>query len=71
MVTFIDPAKVRPVYVRGVAMWGRTYMLSGFEADGTTKGGLLAFRLSPERMPEPRPPRGAELRLFDASTAPG
>lgn len=58
MVTFLDRAKVRPVRVRGVETWGRTWLLSGFEPDGETKGGLLAYRLPPERMPAARPAEG-------------
>jgi hypothetical protein len=56
MVTFLDPTKVRPTIRRGKPTWGRTWELAGFERDGETKGGLLAFRLPPERMPEPQPP---------------
>lgn len=56
MVTFIDPRHVTPVKVRGVKTWGRTYVKAGFEPDGQTKGGLLAYRITPDRMPPPRPP---------------
>lgn len=64
MVTFIDPTKVKPIMVRGKPTWGRTWILAGFEPDGETKGGLLAFRLRPERMPEPAAPFSAQGVLF-------
>lgn len=53
MVTFINREKVAPIKVRGVETWGRTWRLAGFEPDGETEGGLLAFRLPPENMPLP------------------
>lgn len=56
MVTFINRKHVRPIKVRGVETWGRTWSLAGFEHDGETKGGLMALRLPPERMPEPAAP---------------
>src|SRR5215469_609001 len=37
MVTFIDRRKVRPIKVRGVETWGRTYRLAGFRPCGETK----------------------------------
>lgn len=60
MVTFIDPEKVKPIRRHGKDVWGYTYMLAGFEPDGETEGGLLAFRLSPERMPDAMTPAGRE-----------
>ena len=63
MVTFIDPEHVRPTMVRGVPTWGWTWIKAGFEPDGETQGGLLAFRLSPERMPAADAPLGAQERL--------
>lgn len=51
MVTFIDRDEVKPTMVRGEPVWGWTYLKAGFEPDGETKAGLLAFRLRPERMP--------------------
>lgn len=53
MITFIDQRKVKPTMVHGVPTWGRTYELAGFIPAGKTKGGLLAFQLTPDRMPEP------------------
>ncbi len=64
MVTFIDREHVRPTMVRGAPTWGWTWAKAGFEADGETQGGLLAFRMRPERMPAAEAPMGAELRLF-------
>jgi hypothetical protein len=63
MVTFVDRAKVRPTMVRGSPTWGRTYRLAGFEDCGETKGGLLALRLAPERMPEAKGPRAMRINL--------
>ena len=51
MVTFIDRSKVKPILVRGVKTWGRTWKLAGFTEAGETKGGLLALRLAPQDMP--------------------
>lgn len=64
MVTFIDPKHVKPIKRRGVNVWGYTYVLAGFKPDGETKGGLLAFRLEPEDMPEAVAPIGGGRQLF-------
>ena len=56
LVTFIDPSFVRPIMVRGVPTYGWTWIKAGFEPDGETKGGLLAFRIRPENMPAPCAP---------------
>ena len=53
MVTFIDRDKVR--HKRD---YGRCYLRAGFEPDGETEGGLLAFRMRPENMPDPLEPVG-------------
>lgn len=58
MVTFVDREKVESENP------GYCYLMAGFERDGETEGGLLAFRMSPERMPDPEPPLGAALPLF-------
>ena len=58
MVTFVDPDKVESENP------GYCYLMAGFERDGTTEGGLLAFRMRPDAMPDPIPPRGADLPLF-------
>jgi hypothetical protein len=55
MVTFIDPRQVKPIMVHGEMTWGRTWRLAGFSQAGTTKGGLIAMQLLPERMPAPSP----------------
>lgn len=57
MVTFIDRDKIRPRR----SGYGKCYLAAGFEADGETQGGLLAFRLKPERMPSPVQPHAGEL----------
>jgi len=63
LVTFIARDKVKPVMVRGAKTWGRTWLLAGFEEDGETEGGLLAFRITPEHMPAPSPPLGTTMDL--------
>lgn len=50
MVSFVDPSKVRSTNP------GYCYVQAGFEFDGYTEGGLPAFRMRPERMPDPLPP---------------
>jgi hypothetical protein len=49
MVTFVDALKVK--HKRDP---GRCYLRAGFRHVGETKGGLLAFRLAPQDMPEPQ-----------------
>lgn len=51
MVTFVDASEVERKREPG-----RCYKLAGFERDGETKGGLLAWRMKPERMPEAEAP---------------
>jgi hypothetical protein len=63
MVTFLDRRHVRPVMQRGLPTYGKTWLLAGFEPDGETKGGLLAFRLPPDAMPAPEAPHGASLPM--------
>ena len=58
MVTFIDPEEVKPIKVRGRPTWGYSWKKAGFIEDGQTQGGLLAFRLKPEDMPEAVIPQG-------------
>ena len=55
MVTFVDAGKVR--HKRDP---GRCYRHAGFRHVGFTKGGLLAWQLLPEDMPEPVAPFGAQ-----------
>jgi hypothetical protein len=70
MVTFVDPEKVKPVYRRGKAIYGYSYLMAGFEHVGYTKGGLWTWQLLPERMPEATPLDGAQLELFELVLAP-
>jgi hypothetical protein len=46
MITFVEAGKVRSKKDPGYC-----FLKAGFVPDGTTKGGLLAFRLAPEDMP--------------------
>ena len=73
MVTFIDRSKVRPTIVRGEPVWGWTWLKAGFEVCGETKGGLLALRIPPERMPAPRSalPNAAECRRIEEAQRQG
>lgn len=59
LVTFVDADKVR--HKRDP---GRCYWKAGFERDGETQGGLVAWRLPPERVPAPVAPIGAQTPLF-------
>ena len=62
MVTFVDTDKTRRKRDPG-----RCFLRAGFETCGVTKGGLVALRLPPERMPEPQNARcGALLELMEA-----
>jgi hypothetical protein len=65
MVTFIDSTKVIPTKVRGSKVWGWCFFKAGFIDDGMTKGGLVAMRMPPERMPAPMIPIGGQKTLFD------
>lgn len=58
MVTFVDAAKVR--HKRDP---GRCYLRAGFRHCGKTKGGLLAFQLLPDSMPDPCAPIGSTFQL--------
>lgn len=66
MVTFLDRTKVKPIMVRGVPNWGRTWELAGFRPCGETKGGLLALQCLPSDMPAPQACIGDQAGdLFD------
>ncbi len=55
MVTFVDAAKTRRKRDPG-----RCYRRAGFKHVGFTQGGLWAFQLLPEAMPEPLPALGTQ-----------
>jgi hypothetical protein len=59
MVTFVDPDKVRQKRDPG-----RCFVRAGFEPCGITRGGLLAFRLQPDAMPESEAPVGGQLVML-------
>lgn len=63
MVTFIDAR-----YVKG-PHYGYSYKCAGFRRVGETKGGLLAFQLAPDDMPDAEMPLGAQLMLWRAVMA--
>ena len=62
LVTFVDASKVR--HKRDP---GRCYKRAGFFFDGFTAGGLFAFRIRADAMPEPEQPRGVTGSLFEAT----
>ncbi len=51
-VTFVDPKHVKPTKVRGKEIYGYCYLKAGFKHVGFTKGGLWAWQMLPEAMPE-------------------
>lgn len=59
MVTFVDAAKVRRKRDAG-----RCFRRAGFVDVGETKGGLIALRLTPDRMPTAIEPMRAQLELW-------
>lgn len=59
MVTFVDASKVRRKRDPG-----RCYLRAGFRRVGETKGGLLAFQMPPESMPEPCAPNARSGQMF-------
>jgi hypothetical protein len=61
MVTFVDPAMVKPTQRPG---W--CFRKAGFRPCGSTVGGLLALQLLPSAMPPPVAPHGAQLGLGGA-----
>ena len=54
MVTFVSPRHVRPTRVRGKDIYGYCYLRAGFRHVGYTKGGLWAWQILPQDMPDPR-----------------
>ena len=53
IVTFVSPKHVPPKRVRGQLIYGYCYQRAGFKHVGFTKGGLWAWQLLPQDMPEP------------------
>lgn len=53
MITFVDPAKVPGVKVRGETIYGFSYMKAGFTRVEDTKGGLWTWQMLPDQMPAP------------------
>lgn len=64
VVTFVNPAKVPGVPVRGRRVYGWSFGRAGFRHVGFTKGGLWAWQLQPEAMPESEPPILRQPSLF-------
>lgn len=69
VLTFLDPASVRPKqdYGRasqaGTSRPGRCFLKAGFHEVGRTRRGLLIFHLAPGDCPPAAPPLGAQLWL--------
>ena len=59
IVTFVNAAAVRQKRDPGYC-----FLKAGFEAAGTTQGGLLAFLMAPSQMPPPCAPAGQPEPLF-------
>lgn len=64
IVTFVNRDKTKPKRDPGYC-----YLMAGWEYDGETKGGLVAVRQRPEKMPPPLKPLEVELPLFAGSAA--
>ena len=54
-ITFVDPKHISPKMVRGKPVYGYCYLKAGFRHVGYTKGGLWAWQMLPEEMPDPAP----------------
>ena len=52
IVTFVDPKHVPAKMVRGKPIYGYCYLKAGFRHVGFTKGGLWAWQMLPDEMPE-------------------
>jgi hypothetical protein len=63
MITFLDTKKVLPTLVRGKVTYGRTWSLAGFSHVGWTKGGLMAWQINPENIPEAEPAMGDQSKF--------
>lgn len=59
MVTFVDTRYTRSPNP------GYCYQRAGFVRVGHTAGGLVALQLLPAAMPDPAPPAGGQLRLWE------
>lgn len=64
MISFVDENKVRKK-----DQPGRCYIEAGFKYVGRTKGGLLAFQMLPEDMPEAQPPLGEAMNFKEQARA--
>jgi len=62
IITFVDSTKVKS------SNPGYCYKKAGFRKCGKTKGGLIAFQMLPEEMPDEVAPFCRQLQLFDAPT---
>lgn len=62
MVSFVDADEVKRKRDPG-----RCYLRAGFVRDGSTEGGLLAFRMPPEAMPAPARAVGDQLSLGEVA----
>src|SRR5258706_3822908 len=51
IISFVDPAHIKPVIRRGKVIYGYCYLKAGFTHVGFTKGGLWAWQMLPSEMP--------------------
>lgn len=51
IVSFVDPAHVKPTMVRGQPVYGFCYLKAGWRHVGYTKGGLWTWQQLPHEMP--------------------
>lgn len=63
IVTFVDPSKVDGVPVRGSRVFGHCYSRAGFSHVGFTAGGLWAWQMLPDQMPEPMIPLDSQIEM--------
>ena len=52
LITFVDPRHVKETKVRGKSIYGYCYLKAGFTHVGFTKGGLWAWLMLPDDMPQ-------------------
>lgn len=65
MITFVDPKHVPAVIRRGKPIHGYCYLKAGFKHVGFTKGGLWAWQMLPEQMPEAMAPPELVFEMAD------
>jgi hypothetical protein len=67
LVTFLNRKHVTPIKRRGRDHYGYIWELMGFRYVGETAGGLMAWQLLPDDMPEPCGAIGSQPSLFESA----